>query len=264
MSTRIPVALSLLSSAFLVDLPRAEAFGAEGHRIGGLVAEMSLCAQARTEVDSLAGEESLADIGIWADRIRGLPRWEHTGPWHYMNIPDGMSLSEYQTPSGGDILWAIDFFRQRLADLSEPPDSRGEALKFFIHFIVDLHQPLHVGRETDRGGTLTEIHLGEDTISLHRFWDTDAIPNNGLPAERYAASISALAATPAAEEVPGDPVDWARESQLLRNAVYAFDTISGRIDARYRERAGEIVQDRLVKAGIRLAAELNDVFCAGD
>jgi hypothetical protein len=264
MGMRIPVVLLLLNFHGLVALPRAEAFGAEGHRIAGLVAEQSLCAQALTEVNSLADGEDLANIGVWADRVRGVPRWEHTGPWHYMNIPDGMSLGEYQTPPGGDVLWAIDFFRQQLADPNEPLDSRVEALRFLVHFVVDLHQPLHVGRETDRGGTLREVHLGQDTISLHRFWDSDAIPNNGLSTERYVESLSALAAAQITAEAPGDPVLWARESKLLRDVVYAFDTSSGQLDERYRERAGEIVQERLVKSGIRLAAQLNQVFCASD
>ena len=249
----------LLNLAALAGLPRVEAFGVEGHRIAGLLAEMKLCSQARISIEMLSGTEDLAEIGLWADRVRGLPRWEHTGAWHYMNIADDMSLDDYETPPNGDILWAIDHFGRRLADPTATPDSRREALRFLVHFIVDLHQPLHVGRAIDRGGTMTAVRLGRDTITLHRFWDTDAIPNDGLPADRYVASISAL--SEAAEDTSGNPNRWAIESLLLRDAVYDFDTRSGRIDERYRERAGEIVRERLIHAGARLAAQLNEVFC---
>lgn len=254
----------LLFLAALGAFQRAHAFGVEGHRIAGLIAETYLCPQARIEVDRLVDGESLAEIGLWADRVRRLPRWENSGPWHFLNIADGASLSDYESPREGDILWAIAHFRSRLADRTAATNTRSEALKFLVHFVVDLHQPLHVGRSIDRGGTLTEVSHGSDRITLHRFWDTEAIPNAGLSAVRYVRKIMPITAAEATNQQRSEPLQWARESMSLRSVVYNFDLRSGRLDLRYRELAGELVQQRLIQAGLRLAVQLNGVSCPGE
>lgn len=81
----------------------AHAFGPSGHRIAGLVAEPLLCPRAAAEVAELSNGEGLAEIGLWADRIRSDDAWRHTSPWHYMNIGDDEPLDAYRHPPEGDV-----------------------------------------------------------------------------------------------------------------------------------------------------------------
>jgi len=252
---------ALVLTTSLVAAQQAHAFGPDGHRIAGLVAEAYLCAEASVEIDRLGQGDDLAELGLWADRVRTLPPWEDSGPWHYLNIADDESFDDYQSPPEGDVLWAITHFRSRLGDERLSAAQRAEALKFLVHFVVDLHQPLHVGRRVDRGGTSTEVYLGEERLSLHRFWDTDAIREDELPATRYARAVMPAAALFANEHRSSSVRQWAAESLSLRSVVYDFDLETRQLDDDYLEIASAVTQRRLIQAGLRLAYQLNEVLC---
>ena len=252
---------ALVLTISLVAAQQARAFGPDGHRIAGLVAEAYLCAAASVEIGRLGQGDDLAELGLWADRIRTLPPWENSGSWHYLNIADDESLNDYQSPPEGDVLWAITHFHSRLGDESLSAARRAEALKFLVHFVVDLHQPLHVGRRVDRGGTSTDVYLGEERLSLHRFWDTDAIREDELPATRYARGVMSAAALLANEQRPSPARQWAAESLSLRGVVYDFDLETGQLDDDYLETASAVTQRRLIQAGLRLADQLNEALC---
>ncbi len=159
------------------------------------------------------------------------------------------------------MLWAITHFRSRLGDERLSAARRAEALKFLVHFVVDLHQPLHVGRRVDRGGTSTDVYIGEERLSLHRFWDTDAIREDELPATRYARGVMPAAALLANEQRPSPARQWAAESLSLRSVVYDFDLKTRQLDDDYLETASAVTQRRLIQAGLRLADQLNEVLC---
>jgi len=251
----------LILTASLFAAQQAHGFGPDGHRIAGLIAEAYLCAEASVEIGHLGRGDDLAELGLWADRIRTLPPWEDSGPWHYLNIADEESFDDYRSPPEGDVLWAIAHFRSRLGDERLSAARRAEALKFLVHFVVDLHQPLHVGRRADRGGTSTEVYLGEERLSLHRFWDTDAIREDELPATRYARAVMPSTALLASEQDSSPARQWAAESLGLRSVVYDFDPETRQLGDDYREAASAIVRRRLIQAGLRLADQLNEVLC---
>lgn len=254
----LPIAALVVLAAF----SRAYSFGADGHRIAGLIAQDRLCAEAEQEVRTLGQGQSLDQLGLWADRIRGEPEWQHSAPWHYMNIPDGARLEDYRHPPEGDILWAIRHFATTLADRQESIAKRRDALRFLIHFVVDIHQPLHVGRESDRGGNMIDVDPGTGgPVNLHRFWDTDAVALSGLGVEDYVRSLAGLIETNAVTWVQDTLMDWARESQALRPDVYDFGGRGNRLTRDYLENAERITRLRLAQAGVRLVAEVNRALC---
>jgi hypothetical protein len=102
----------------------AGAFGAAGHRIAGAVAEQFLCEAAKAEISRLGNGESLADLGLWADRVRSTAAWRYTEPWHYVNIDDGEPLAGHETPAEGDVLWAAS---RILRAAPRPEDGRRAA-----------------------------------------------------------------------------------------------------------------------------------------
>jgi hypothetical protein len=249
------------------------AFGALGHRTAALLAEEKLCAAARSEVADLADGQSLGELGLWADRIRGDPAWERSVPWHYINFPDlrpraGLkqaraAIDAFHHPPEGDVLTAIARFTATLADHSRPREERAEALRFVVHFVVDVHQPLHVSRASDGGGTEVDVRIGDDVMSLHRFWDTNVFNRRGVAPEQFAQELdSALEAVPEAR-AHDPPAEWAAESLALRPTVYSFTPAQGAapLDDAYRRMAQGVAEQRLVLAAARLAATLNAALC---
>jgi len=254
--------VALLCSMVLVaDLARG--FGPDGHRIAGAIAERRICEAASAEIESLADGDGLGEIGLWPDWIRSEERWAHTGPWHYLNIGDAASLESYRHPEEGDVLWAIQHFRERLADRSLPEQRRREALSFLSHFVVDIHQPLHVGRASDRGGNTIRVRFGEDgTANLHRFWDSVAINLAGLSREAYVSSLLPLVAANATQWTSSEPLDWAQESKASRGRVYEFRRGDHRLERPYLEMAVDLTRRRLAQAGVRLALVINGALCS--
>jgi nuclease S1 len=252
----------------------ALAWGPVGHRIAGDLADQQLCPAARAEVKSLGAGESLADLGGWADQIRDEPKWNRSRPWHYMNIADprpGAGLADARAaidkfvhPPEGDVLEALARYREALADPKRPRDERAEALRFVVHFVVDIHQPLHVGRASDHGGNDVEVRAGnKGPVSLHHFWDTDVLPSKGPSAKLEQRLEGQLAALPA-ERANDPPAEWAAESLALRATVYGFRPEAhgpAMLDDGYVLSAQKIADERLVLAAARLAATLNTMFC---
>ena len=257
------IRMPLASFAALAAFGQAYGFGADGHRIAGLIAQERLCTEAEQEVWTLGQGQGLDELGLWADWIRGEAEWRHSAPWHYMNIPDGARLEDYRHPPEGDILWAISHFGERLGDPDAQISERRDALRFLAHFVVDIHQPLHVGRESDRGGNRVEVDPGTgDSVNLHRFWDTEAVALAGLGVEEYVQSLVALIEANAQVWDPDTLMDWARESQALRPDVYDFGGRGHRLSSDYLDSAERITRLRLAQAGVRLAAEINRALCA--
>lgn len=267
------LAAALLGAAVAVLPAEVLAFGALGHRTAALLAERKLCAGASSEIAELGDGQRLTELSLWADRVRGDPAWERSVPWHYINFPDlprraGLkqaraAIDAFHHPPEGDVLTAIARFEATLADRSRPRAERAEALRFVVHFVVDVHQPVHVSRASDGGGTEVEVKVGDDIMSLHRFWDTNAFDRRGVPPEQFARELEAsFEAVPAARA--HDPPDvWAAESLVLRPSVYSFTPAQGPavLDDAYRRMAQRVAEQRLVLAAARLAVTLNAALC---
>ena len=178
-----------------------------------------------------------------------------------MNIDDGVALADFVPPAEGDVMSAIE---DALRNLKLPQaDSLGgaESLKFLIHFVVDVHQPLHVGRADDRGGNSVDVSYRGFDGNLHRFWDTEAIFLSGLSDSAYAASIERAVKRFAALDAGSTTQMWAEESLELRPIVYGFDRTSGKLGGRYLDEARQITRERLTFAAARLANTLNGIYC---
>jgi hypothetical protein len=267
--------VALLGAAAAVLPADALAFGGLGHRTAGLLAERNLCSAARSEVADLGDGKSLGELGLWADTIRPDPAWERAVPWHYINFPDlppGAGLEQaraaidaFHHPPEGDVLTAIVHFTAILADRSRPREERSEALRFVVHFVVDVHQPVHVSRASDGGGTELDVRIGDDVRSLHGFWDTTVFNRRGVPPEQFAQDLEASFDAVPAARAHDPPAQWAAESLVLRPTVYSFAPAEGPVplDDAYRQMAQRIAEQRLVLAAARLAATLNGALCGG-
>lgn len=261
---------------FIFISPSSFAWGPEGHRIIGDIAETRLTPIARLEVKRLLGNDDLAAVAVWADQIRS-ERPETYG-WHFVDIQkDARGFSEARDCYRPDekhpytlqdhhncVVDRITKFRQVLANRNAPRESRIEALKFLVHFVGDVHQPLHAMGEA-RGGN--DIHVsefgslqcGKYACNLHFTWDTGLIQHVGISEKRYVARLNELIASrKLTVQSGGTPAEWANESFLLAKKVWLWD--GGAVDETYFENDIGIVNRRLALAGIRLARMINQVF----
>ncbi|CAN5592383.1 S1/P1 nuclease [soil metagenome] len=263
MPARLP---ALLLPLLLVLMPMTvHAWSAAGHRIVGELAAAELTPRARSEVARLlAGEPepTLAGVSTWADQLRdgGAARGKATAPWHYINFRRGTcSFDPPRDCARGDcVVGAINRQFWILADRGRPLAERRDALKFLVHFVGDVHQPLHNSARDDRGGNNYQVNLRGRGSNLHRIWDHTLLEHRKLDPPAYAAMLRrgpSLPAPPTGGSA-NPALDWALESCRLveRPGFYPDGHV---IDQRYLDAHRPIAERRLREAGSRLAGLVN-------
>jgi nuclease S1 len=238
------------------------AWGPTGHRVVGRIAANHLTAEAAIAVASLIGPERLDQVATWADEIRNDPDWQpplkNPSPWHYISIDDAETLETTARDPNGDVLEAIERFAAVLRDPQATRPAKQEALRFVVHFVGDVHQPLHVGRRADRGGNSVEVTLFGARTNLHSVWDSGLIESEQLSFTELAAFID----HPTLEELrtwqSSSPAEWVRESKAARDRVYKVG--DGKLGYQYAFDNMPLIKRRLLQGGVRLAGLLNSIF----
>ena len=298
--------------------PAAQAWGCKGHQTVALIAEKQLTPEAKQMVQALlagnpidpalkrycgnAVRDAMADSSTWPDDIRSQAK---NGPWHYIDIPRGAKRAPLSDFCGKDgcVTKAIEDELAILKNKNADPAKRAEALRYIIHFVGDLHQPLHAVTNDDEGGNCVPVNYlrrkarQQDqgySPNLHVLWDT-AIPERDMegadPAE-YAETLGQIfAAQIESWQKAGIHIeDWAWEShEYGESTVYGElkpkiaieplmevhscaddNNIGDRLlrqhitaGAAYQEMAGPVVEERIAKAGVRLAMLLNEAAKTG-
>lgn len=260
---RLPVpTLSVLSLFFglCVSLD-AIAWGQIGHRVTGAIAERHLSAKARAAVDTLLPNESLAEASTYADEMRSNPAafWqEQAGPWHYVTVPAGKIYAEVGAPRQGDAFSALQRFTRTLRDPDASIDAKRLALRFAVHIIGDLHQPLHAGNGTDRGGNDFDVVFFGEPTNLHRVWDSQMIDRRQLSYSEWTDWLDRkITPDDLGAWSDTDPHTWIMESTVIRDTIYPEDK---RIGWDYLYVHLPTATRRLQQAGVRLAAYLNEIY----
>jgi hypothetical protein len=234
-------------------------WGQTGHRATGYIAADHLTEKAAEEVNRVLKGDSMAEVSTWMDEVRSDPSFRYMNPWHYCTIPDGMSYEEAGTPEYGDVLWAIEKMVTELKSGELTPEQEAINLKVLIHLVGDLHQPLHVGNGTDRGGNDIRVEWFGGVSNLHRVWDSNMIDSRQHDGRELADfSNDQLTDELIAEWQSTSWLDWAYESSNLLEQVYTFDT--ARLGYEYMYYNFETVELRIVQAGIRLAGLINEIY----
>ncbi len=266
MLTRLALPLLVLafSASGVASAPR---WSAMGHRIVVRLAWDWMTPAARAAAQDLLEGLTLEQASVWADEIR--PRRRSTAPLHYVNIPLGQTSydREADCPADRCVVGAVDAFRAALADSTRPRADRVEALRFLLHLVGDLHQPLHVSDRDDRGGNQLTMRWRNRTTNLHSLWDGALLQAWGLSEGRYLQRLRAEVRRlgPAARDaiMAGTAGEWAMEGNAhAANVVYPG--VPGPLDEPgYLRRAGPVLDQVLIRAGLRLARVLNQALDPG-
>lgn len=235
-----------------------QAWGKTGHRVTGEVAELYLTDNTRQEIQKILNDPSLAIASTWADEMRSNPDFRKYSPWHYANMPLHIKYSQSTKSSKGDIVQAIKICKSKLKNPNTSLEEKAFHLRFLVHLIGDIHQPLHVGRGSDRGGNDIKLKwFGQDT-NLHRVWDTNMIDTYAMSYTEFAAHLNNNFDYANIETLSED--EWIDESQLLVQNIYAEAKNGDSLGYAYVYKNFDLVKSQLFLAGVRLANTLNDIF----
>jgi hypothetical protein len=237
-------------------------WGHEGHQIIATLAQDHPDQTTLVMIQSLLGNNHLYSIASWADDIRRERR--ETAPWHYVDIPLGGKYDSRRDCALPDscVVTKIDYFLKVLTDKNAPRDQRAEALKFIVHFVGDIHQPLHAVKEAKGGNGARVRFLGNDKCgryecNLHGVWDTSMILHAGLNRQEYSQHLEALiSGEKLGGSNAGTPEQWANDSLRLAGAAWVPD--GSNLDEQYYQREIKVVDRQMALAGLRLARLLND------
>lgn len=259
----------LLLSTLFVAAVALISWGVTGHRTIGRIAANHLSPQASAAVRELLGNETLAEASTWADEVRSQPEYRHTGPWHYINLPLGLTEPDFEKTVKGmtqeNVYSALLQQEQVLGSTASSKEQKIEALKFIVHFIGDLHQPMHVSREEDKGGNTIQVNYAGVGTNLHALWDSKLLDHLGLDDQQLASTCDHVSAAQVAAWQSDPLIKWIWESYQISSKLYAeIDAMKGRsIDDSYYQAHIQIVEQRIEMAGVRLAGVLNRIFANG-
>lgn len=252
----------ILLLLFLINLSfSAFAFGPVGHQIVADIAYNNLKRSTKKKADKLLGKRGIIYTSSWADEIKSDDRYAFSYNWHFQNLRADMSHEElrnlYENPkSEGEFLFfALDSLSQSLKKNKTDVD----ALKFIVHFLGDMHQPLHLGRLEDRGGNDILIKWFGREIRLHQLWDTQILESNRFSYSEYSQYLQDKFRKQRKLFKKQSLFDSVWETYLLQLEIYDYD-YEDLNPYNYVYHFGDDIDEQLYRAGIQLANLLNKIL----
>lgn len=241
------------------------AWGALGHRITGQIAEQYLTSKAKKEIRKILGNELMPMATTYADFIKSDSTYKYIDNWHYINLDSGLTVDQInarlQNDTSTNIYTKIKFLTSELKKKDLPVETKRFYLKLLIHFVGDVHQPMHVGRVKDLGGNRIRLSWFNEPTNLHRLWDEHLIEFQQLSYTEYACAINFTTPAQVAQWQSAPVSKWVTESYVLAQQIYnGVGYSEPKLSYRYNFDYIDIVNQRLLIGGVRLAGLLNEIF----
>jgi hypothetical protein len=236
-------------------------WGREGHQIVALIADKYMTVATQAKAGDLLDSSAIDAVASWADDYRRDDR--ETGPWHYIDIPLADSKIDLarECPNGDCVIAKREQFLAVLKDPNADKDAKAQALRFVIHFVGDLHQPLHDEDNGHKGGNTRHVIFDGHPDNLHWLWDTGLLQHICRNPETFAAELeNQITPHDQVEWQKGNIEDWVMKARRLAQTVAYGDLSNDNpapITLEYERQAEPVIELRLEKAGVRLAYLLN-------
>lgn len=239
----------------------AFAWGQKGHDVTAYIAECHLTPEAAAKIDKILGGHSLVYYANWLDIASHTPEYEYTLTWHYLNIDEDKTLETMPKNSKGDILTAVTAIVATLKQGGLAPEEEAFQLKMLIHFLGDMHCPMHTGYLTDLGGNLRPVRFFERNTNLHSAWDT-ALPEavHNWSYTEWQEQTDRLTDDEIMLIQAGEPQDWLLEGHVLCQDIYKNTPEGTKISYDYVYRAASVIEQQFLRGGYRLARLLNEIY----
>jgi hypothetical protein len=274
--------LLIAALAILCWIP-ASGWGAKGHNAIAHIAQSHLDRRASREVTRLLDGYNMAYWSAWADGLRDDHRYDPFRTWHYANADEGFSYSSSPKNPSGDVYTAVVLCVEQLSSRETSDSLKSLYLKLLIHFVGDMHCPMHSGHLSDRGGNNYEVEFFGARSNLHRVWDSQIVdaarPWSGLEwawnIDRRLTRLERRALIFAdggnsdeprsfrrsgREVTDTDILAWMESTVTLAHTLYAATPEGSNISWPYINRHSPLAEQKLLEAGHRLAALLNQIF----
>ena len=245
---------------FSNTLHASKKWGTKGHRVVGEIAQSYLKPSAKRKIKKLLNRQSLAYTSTYADEIKSDKRYSEFYTWHFINMPFEDTYETSVKNSKGDLVIGIEFCKNIITDKNASDDDKAFYLKLLIHLVGDLHQPMHIGLEDDRGGNDIKLQWHYRDTNLHKVWDSEMINKYGMSYSELVKNVDYLTKKEVNRIQEGSIIDWVNETQTLTKQVYNSAKEGDNLRYRYSYEYFGIVRSQLQIAGIRLAKVLNDIF----
>jgi hypothetical protein len=240
------------------------AWGTNGHRICGQIADSYLTPKARKAIQAILGNESIAITSNWADFIKSDPAYNYLYNWHFINIEKPLTYPEMnaylKADTAVDAYTKMNFLIAELKKKSTTKANKQLYLRMLIHIVEDVHQPLHTGHLSDKGGNDVKVTWFNNPSNLHSVWDSQLIDNQQLSYTEYTAWINHTTATERATLQKSPISTWIWESNQLADKLYTDVKTDDKLGYKYNFKYIGILNQQMVKAGVRLAGVLNQIF----
>jgi len=235
-------------------------WGATGHRVVGEIATKHLSKRIQRKIRELLNGQTLAMVSTFADDIKSDKKYNDFYTWHYVNLNDDDTYQTSKKNPKGDLVTGIEKCKQVLLDKNSSKEDKAFYLKMLVHFIGDLHQPMHVGRTSDRGGNDFKVKWFYNGSNMHRVWDSEMINSFNMTYTELAKNTDKLSKSQINEVKKGTVVDWVNESKVIAQKIYRSAKSEENLRYRYMYDHFKTVRSQLQKGGIRLAKVLTEVL----
>tara|TARA_A100000164_G_scaffold287145_1_gene260117 strand:- start:484 stop:1254 length:771 start_codon:yes stop_codon:yes gene_type:complete len=239
-------------------------WGSTGHRVIAEVASNYLTDNARLEINKILNGETLVNASTYADDIKSDSRYDKYYNWHFLNMELDDEYEEITPSERGDVFIAINKCIDILESDSVSNTDKSFYLKLLVHFVGDLHQPLHIGRYQDRGANRIYLKWFGRNSNLHRVWDSEMINSHNMSYSELALNLPNPDLLISAEEANdfkrGDILNWVDEIHEYTKKIYGDVSIDDKLGYEYQYKNFGTVKDLLLIGGIRLAKILNYLF----
>ena len=240
------------------------AWGVLGHRIVGEIAYTYLTPKAKKNIALLLGNESIAMSSNWADFIKSDPQYNYLYNWHFLNVPPSLKEAEFMKYISNDTAvnayTKIMFLEKELDNKVTDKATKAMYLKLLIHIVGDIHQPLHLGHVDDKGGNTIKVTWFNEPSNIHQVWDEKLINFQQLSYTEYVRVINFSKASERDAWQKQPLSEWLYESYQLADLVYKDIQMDEKLSYTYNFRYITILNQQLLKGGVRLAGILNEVF----
>ena len=234
-------------------------WGSTGHRALAEVASFYLTENAKKKINEILDGETIVTASMYADDIKSDSRYDKYYNWHFINMELDEDYEDTVPSEKGDVFIAINKCLDILESDSVTDSEKSFYLKLLIHFIGDLHQPMHIGRGEDRGGNRVYVKWFGRNSNLHRVWDSEMINGYNMSYSELAKNLP----TPEKLEIEferDDLIGWVNEIHSYTRKIYNGVSIDDNLGYEYQYENFQTVRDLILKGGLRLASVLNYLF----
>jgi hypothetical protein len=248
-------------TAVTFSLP-CQAWDKKGHDITAAIAQRHLTKKARKQISELLDGKTIIYWAPWMDDASNSPEYKYSKTWHYLDISKGMDVMDFvKKDKKGDIIVAINAQIETLKNENLSREQRQLALKFLVHLMGDLHQPLHLGYPEDKGGNTIKVVFFNRETSLHAMWDGAITARaHDWSHTEWAEEIDTYSKKEIKSIVSGTVYDWARQSHAQAEDIYQETSEGAELSYEYVRRWAPIIEQQFINGGLRLAKVLNDIF----